>query len=295
MEQPLILDGKKAREFFSLKLKEKVSLLGFKLSLAILQIGDLEKSNAYINSKIKFANGLGVGVYHKKFSENCLEEDVVSEIEKLNEDKNCNGIILQLPIPQRFNKEKLLNLIATKKDVDGLSFESKKRRSLGEYAPYPATARGVKELLDFYGADLLGKKVAVLGRSILAGGPIAEIVSASGGLVTVCHSQTVNEEDVTKKSEIIIVAIGKPNFLNKSFFNNDRKQIVIDVGINRVAKDDISKLKEEVLDYKLVGDVDFNEVKSNLFGISPVPGGVGQMTVLALFENLYDLAVFNKG
>lgn len=292
---PKILDGKKAKEFFALKLKEKVSALDFVLNLVILQVGDREESNSYIKAKINFAKSLGVNVVHKKFKDNCTEDEIEEEIKKNNLDNNIHGVILQLPIPDGLNKNKILDLISPQKDVDGLSSKSREKRERRDYAPYPATARGVMELLDFYNIDVLNKKVAVLGRSILAGGPIAEIISKRGGIVSVCHSKTIDEEEITKNSDIIIVAIGKSNFLNKKFFNESGQQVVVDVGINRISDGKLLKLNEETTQSKIVGDVDFDDVESMLFAISPVPGGVGQMTVLALFENLFDLAIFNRG
>lgn len=294
MEDILILDGKKAKDFFTEKLQEKVLDLNLHLKMRIIQIGDRPESNAYIRSKIKFGEKIGVLVEHIKLSEVCSFEDVRGEIEKANLDKDINGVIVQMPIPESFDKQVVLDLVSPEKDVDGLSSVSKDKRMKGIYAPLPATARGVCELLDFYGIDVSSFKVAVLGRSILAGGPIAEAISSRGGIVTVCHSKTVNEEKITKDSDLIIVAIGKPNFVDLKFFRNDKTQFVLDVGINKILGNDISKMQEETPSNKFVGDVDFENVKEVVRGISPVPGGVGQMTVLALFENLFDLTVSIK-
>jgi methylenetetrahydrofolate dehydrogenase (NADP+)/methenyltetrahydrofolate cyclohydrolase len=294
MEEVLILDGKKAKGVLTEKLKEKILSSNLDLKLKIFQVGDRPESNAYINSKIKFGESVGIKVDHIKLKEQCSFEDLKSEVEKANLDKKINGIIIQLPVPESFDKQVLLDLVSPEKDVDGLTSMSKDKRSKGFYAPIPATARGVFELLQFYQIDVRKMKVAVLGRSILAGGPIAEVISSNGGLVTVCHSKTQNEEKITRESDLVVVAIGKPKFIDEKFFVPNKSQIVVDVGINKVIKDSISKMQEEIPASSFVGDVDFEGVKDLVRAISPVPGGVGQMTVLALFENLFDLTVSNK-
>ncbi|MBI2474573.1 MAG: bifunctional 5,10-methylenetetrahydrofolate dehydrogenase/5,10-methenyltetrahydrofolate cyclohydrolase, partial [Candidatus Taylorbacteria bacterium] len=206
-----------------------------------------------------------------------------------NEGIEVDGIILQLPISDHLSKHKLLDTIALSKDVDGLNSASAAiRRSGSGFAVVPATARGVMELLKYYKIDPKGKKVAVLGRSELAGGPIAEAMKKAGAKVTICHSHTYNEEDITRKSDIVAVAIGKPKFVNENFFVVGKGQVVVDVGINTVAEKNKTKLLEEVSGQKFVGDVDFDKVAPLVAAISPVPGGVGQMTVLGLFENLVD-------
>lgn len=293
----LILDGKKAREVLSGRLKENISKLSEKLTLVIIQVGEREESSAYIKSKIKFGEEIGAAVIHIKFPENVNEQEIIKKIEGLNNNKEIQGIIVQLPIPENLPKQKIIDAIAPTKDVDGLtSTVSEVRVIVNKKSIIPATARGVIELLKFYKIPIVGKKVAVLGRSILAGKPIAEVVSFEGGIVTVCHSQTPRAEEIktTRESDIIIIAIGKPQFLTKEFFTEGGNQTVVDVGINKISEGGVVKLKEEMPRVKFVGDVDFDNVKSILSAISPVPGGVGQMTVLALFENLFDCAKNNK-
>lgn len=309
----LILDGKLARSAYAMRLKSKILELPLKSKLVIIQIGDKEESNAYIKSKIKFGEDVGVEVLHIKFSELVGESEVIEKIEILNKDKSVNGIIVQLPIPDpvvdfgitqsteydakmhyRARTQKIIDAIISSKDVDGLTTFNVFARAGGDKsATIPATARGVMELLEFYKISVKDKKVAILGRSILAGNPIKEAVNFSGGIVTICHSQTSKEEEVkvTRESDIAIVAIGKPKFLTKDFFTIGKGQVVVDVGINRITNSGVEKLKEEVSKSKFVGDVDFDEVSPMVSAISPVPGGVGQMTVLALFENLYDCVV----
>ena len=285
-----ILYGKPARDYFGQVLKERVKKLRQLPSLAIIQIGRKPESNSYIQSKIKFGREIGVFVDHITLDQSVTESEVVEKIKELNEDDKVDGIIVQLPIPANLSKQKIIDTITVEKDVDGLTFANVARRSKSlKEAITPATARGVMELLKFYKIEVKGKKAAVLGRSELAGHPIAEALSSSGAKVTICHSHTYNEEEITKKSDIVVVAIGKPKFVTDKFFTAGKNQTVIDVGINVTSTPDGSpKLLEEVSGKKFVGDVDFEKVSPIVGAVSPVPGGVGQMTVLGLFENLID-------
>lgn len=301
----LILDGKRARAALAARLKERISKLSKRPVLAIIQVGNREESSAYIKSKTAFSQDIGAEVVHIKFPELASETEIIDRIKSLNDDKNINGILVQLPISENLPKEKIINSIDPKKDVDGLTDVVAKARAGGDRnAIMPATARGVMELLEFYKIRVTGKKVAVLGRSILAGAPIKEAIIFAGGMTTVCHSNTPIEEEIktTKESDIIIVAIGKPKFLTTEFFTAGANQVVVDVGINRMVSGEVLrgqtsnfgrgltslKLQEEIPQTKFVGDVDFENVAPMVSAITPVPGGVGQMTVLALFENLFD-------
>ncbi len=259
----LILDGKKARDFYTDRLAAKIRALGFSPLLAIIQVGDNPSSTSYINQKKKFGEKIGATIEHVKFPNDVSFEEIKNRIFILNGDKNVNGIIIQLPLPANLDKKTLINLISPKKDVDGLTENSKF---------IPATAKGVKSLLDFYKISVKGKKVAVLGRSILVGTPTAKLMENSGALVSVCHSKTENTRKVTRNSDIIIVAVGKARLVDETYIGKN-KPVVVDVGIS---------------DYegRLSGDVDFEKVKTLISAITPVPGGVGPMTVLSLFENL---------
>ncbi len=269
----IILDGKAARVEIAKRLKEKIFSLKIPLKLAIIQVGEKEESGAYIKQKIKFGTEVGVEVLHIKFLESVNERDIIEKIELLNEDEDVSGIIVQLPVPENLSKQKIINAILPDKDVDGLTEKVKNKRLGGDMsAVLPATARGVIELLNFYKVQIKGKKVAVLGRSILAGGPIKEAVIFEGGAPTVCHSQTPRAEEIkiTKRSDIVIVAIGKPKFLTREFFTAGAGQTVVDVGINRVISEGVLrgqtsdsergltslKLQEEIPKTKLAGDVD---------------------------------------
>lgn len=265
-----ILDGKIAREYYVNLLRDRVVELSKLLKpvvpqLAIIQVGHRTDSDSFIKSKKIFAQKIGVKEIHVQLDENVSQAELSSLIEKYNSENDVHGIIVQLPLPAHLNSNIILEKINPKKDVDGLTSQT---------TFTPATARGISHLLDFYKISLENKKVAVIGRSKLVGTPVANMCRDRGAEVTVCHKATKNIPTITQNSDIVIVAIGQPKFIGRKFFSESRKdQIVIDVGITREGD-------------TLVGDVDFEGVKDVVAMITPVPGGVGQLTVLALFENL---------
>ncbi len=265
-----ILDGKKAKEHYLEQLRTRVIFLSSIPKLVVIQVGDREDSNSYIRSKKLFAEKLGAEVVHEKLSDKVKREEIIKLIKKYNKDKTVNGIIVQLPLPEHLKADEIINEIDITKDVDGLTDNA---------VFIPATARGIKELLEFYNIKLKNKKVTILGRSKIVGKPTAKMCDNEGAKVTVCHSKTEDVPSKTKKADIVIVAIGKPHMLDNKYFTEG--QIVVDVGITRVGD-------------SLLGDVDFEKVKDIVSMITPVPGGVGQMTVLALFENLVD-SCYNSG
>ncbi len=261
-----ILDGKVAREAYTSRLIEKVKALPFIPCLVIIQVGARADSDAFIKAKKSFAQKIGVKEMHVKLDEKISQEEVLEQVKKYNEDKIVQGIIVQLPLPAHLNADVIINSIDPRKDTDGLTPNS-------QYMA--ATARGISDLLKFYEIELKDKMVTVVGQSKLVGKPIAEMCRKEGATVIVCDSKTEQVQEKTKVADILIVAIGKPNFINEKYVS--KGQTVIDVGITRQAEGS-----------SLVGDVDFQVVKDIVGMITPVPGGVGQMTVLALFENLID-------
>jgi methylenetetrahydrofolate dehydrogenase (NADP+) / methenyltetrahydrofolate cyclohydrolase len=271
-----ILDGRIVRDTLAIKLKRVITNGKLKPVLAIIQVGEREESSAYIKQKKLFAAGIGAEVKHLQFPVKVSEPRLLNMIEKLNRDERVNGIIVQLPIPKHLDESRLTSAVAKEKDVDGLVPGS----------PFtPATARGVLNLLDFYKIKIRSKRVTVVGRSRLVGAPIARALLSRDATVTVAHSQTKDLAEVTRSAEILVVAIGDPHFIGKKFLKKD--QVVVDVGIN------VKKLglKEEVMFGKktrLVGDVNFKEASKIVSAISPVPGGVGPLTVAALFQNLVE-------
>ncbi len=268
-----ILYGKPVKESIKLKLMERIKKLPYIPVLAIVSVGYRDDTSIYLKNKKIFGESVGVKVDICNFNEDITEDELVKEVEKLSFDSNVSGIIIQLPLPDHIDSNKIINLVPKAKDADGLSSVKENTESL---IITPATARGVKSLLEFYSIDVNDKKVVVLGRSRLAGFPIATVLSEMGAQVTVCHRDTPKEElpNICSSSDILISATGNPGLITKDFVNNN--QVVIDVGINR-------------LDDKIVGDVLFDEVAPLVKSITPVPGGVGLLTVVSLFENLVDL------
>lgn len=289
---PLILDGKKARESRKNTLIEKIKnrssggVVPPSPCLAIIQVGGRTDSTVYIGAKKKFASEIGVSQKHLLFPESVKQEEVLRSIEELNADASVQGIIVQLPLPTGFDKDFILNTIAPAKDVDGLSAKNVRMWSAAHEGAeaasanviWPATTRGIRELLEFYSISLKNKKVAIVGRSALVGQPTAAMCRAEGAIVTVCHRQTADLAHETQQADILIVAAGAPRLIGAAQVHPG--QVVIDVGTT-----------PDPLTGKLIGDVDFDTVSviiGDTGAITPVPGGVGQMTVLGLFENLID-------
>ncbi len=259
-----ILDGKIIRDNLVLALKQQVANLPCPPRLAIVQIGNLPESNKYIKNKIKFAEKIGALTSLHLLNNDTTEIEIIKLIEQLNADVQVNGIIVQLPLPKHLNTWKIIEHIRSDKDVDGLTSQTKF---------IPATARGVMTLLNYYQISLLNKRVVVMGQSKLVGDPIRKALESIGGQVSVVHSKTPNPKEITQQADILIVAIGKAGLVDESYIKPG--VIIVDIGINLV-------------EGNLVGDVDFGSVKNIAAAISPVPGGVGPLTVVSLFQNLLD-------
>ena len=307
-----ILSGLVARGELKKPLAAKIKALqekrgGVPLTLAIIHVGDRADSTSYINGKKKFAAEIGAVVKIINFEEGIDQENIIAEIEKLNKEKEVDGIIVQLPLPNNLDTQVILDAVNLTKDADATSsinvkkwtvqglplYENTRATLVREYKGYPctsqgeplypATARGVGELFDFYKISLKDKKVCVVGRSNLVGTPIAALCRAKGALVTVCHSKTTDLVKETLAANVIICAVGKAGLITAEHVHGG--QVIVDVGLSRVMVDEKAKL---------VGDVDFEKVKEVIGengAITPVPGGVGPMTVLSLFENLVDCAI----
>ena len=243
------------------------------LALAIISIGNDDASNVYIKQKQKIADFLNVKINIYKY-ENTTDEEILELIDKLNNDNNTNGIIVQLPIPSYLDKYLILNSINPSKDVDGLTSINYGKLLQGLDTLIPCTPKAIIDILDYYNIDVNGKNVLVIGRSNLVGKPIATLLTNRDATVTIAHSKTSNLKELCLKSDIIISAVGKVNLITEYMVNNN--VCIIDVGINYDENN------------KLCGDVDFNNVKDKCSYITPVPGGVGPMTVYELFNNLYE-------
>jgi methylenetetrahydrofolate dehydrogenase (NADP+)/methenyltetrahydrofolate cyclohydrolase len=261
---PKLLDGRVVASGIAIKLKKQMAGASKVPTLAIIQVGDLAASSVYIKRKIKFAEEIGAKVKHLKFSKNISSAQLLGEVMKLNVDSNVHGIIVQLPLPTKLDAQAIIETIDPRKDVDGL-------RTGSDYMP--ATARGVMALLDYYEIPLVGAKAVVVGRSALVGKPIALALLAANATVTVCHRQTKDLASETSRADLLIVAAGAPKLIKQKHVQ--KGQVIIDVGLTATDKG-------------LMGDVDRNSVDTIAKSISPVPGGVGPMTVASLFLNLWE-------
>ena len=267
----MILDGKTISNKIREEIKSKTKTFLIKPTLTVIQIGNDEASNIYINAKRKASESIGFNFIHIKFNAETLEQEIINKIIELNNDSYVNGILIQLPIPKKFNQYKLLNLINKDKDVDGLTDINMGMLFKNYNNLVPCTPNGIIKLLDEYKIDLKGKYAVVVGKSNLVGKPLAMLLLQKGSTVTICHSKTKDLGYFTKQADILISAVGKKNLITKDMVKDDA--IVIDVGINRV-------------DGKLYGDVDFEDIKDIASYITPVPGGVGPMTVAMLLSNV---------
>ena len=266
-----IIDGKKIRNEILEDLKKQVKQYMIKPCLAVIQIGDDEASNTYIKAKEKACTEIGIYFKHIKFSETTKEIEVINKILELNNDEYVHGILLQLPLPEGFNQDKLINYIARNKDVDGLTDINIGKIFNNKQGLVSCTPQGIMKLLEYEKIDIEGKNVTIVGRSNLVGKPLLGLMLNKNATVTICHSKTENLKKHTKNADILVVAVGKKHFITEDMVKDDT--IIIDVGINRE-------------NGKLYGDVDYDKVKTKAKKITPVPGGVGPMTVAMLMTNV---------
>ena len=268
-----ILDGKKLSQLLAVKLAKKIKKFKIKPKLVIIQIGDLAESNTYIKNKKIFAEKIGVEALHKKYPNNVRERRIISCILKNNRDPSVHGVMVQLPAPKRLDIEKILESIEPKKDVDGLTSINTKHLFDNNEAFVPATAKGIIGLLEEYKIKLNGTKIVIVGQSSLVGRSAMLALLNKGATVTMCHKDTRNLEKETKRADILITAVGYPKLITRKHIS--KNQIVVDIGIN-------------ITKNKIIGDVDYEKVRKVVKAITPVPGGVGPMTVASLFQNLLE-------
>ena len=269
-----IIDGKEISKTIREELKQEIKTYMIKPCLAVIQIGNDPASDMYINAKEKACNETGIYFKYVKFEETAKEIEVINKIIELNNDEYVNGILLQLPLPQKFNNEKLINYIARNKDVDGLTDINAGKLINNKNGIIPCTPRGIMELLNAYNIEISGKNVVIVGRSNLVGKPLMSLFLNKDATVTICHSMTKNLSDFTKNADILVVAVGKKHLITADMVKDDA--VVIDVGINR--END-----------KIYGDVDYKEVSKKASYVTPVPGGVGPMTVAMLLKNVNEI------
>lgn len=267
----MLLDGKQLSNKIKEQLKTKLDNYQNKPCLAVIQVGDDEASNVYIKSKAKACSTVGIDFIHEKYESNVEEQEIIDKIIQLNNDDNVNGILLQLPIPKHLNQQKLLNSIDKNKDVDGLTDINMGLLFKGNNNLVPCTPQGIIALLKEYNIDIVSKHAVIVGKSNLVGKPLAILLMQEGATVTICHSKTTNLKEFTKQADILISAVGQKDLITKDMVKQN--SVVIDVGINRV-------------EGKLYGDVDFETIKNIVSYITPVPGGVGPMTVAMLLSNV---------
>ena len=267
----MILDGRKIKNLILDEVKEEVIGLGVKLKLVIIQVGNDNASDVYVKQKFNMCNYVGFCFEHIKLDSNVNIEYLVNLINDLNNDNSVTGILVQLPLPSNIDKDKVLNTISYLKDVDGLSNVNKEKLVSVEDGLFPCTPLGVMELLNRYNITVNGKNVVIIGRSELVGKPLSTMIRNNGGNVTLCHSKTEDISIYTRNADIIISAVGKIKVLTGNMVRDGA--IVVDVGINR-------------FENGICGDVDFESVKDKCSYITPVPGGVGPMTVAMLAKNI---------
>ena len=244
---------------------------GITPALAVILVGNDPASAVYVRNKHKGCLEVGMRSIEITMPEETTEEELFAIIDELNSDASVNGILVQLPLPKHISEEKVINRISPAKDVDAFHPINVGKITIGNYDFLPCTPAGIMELLDYYKVDIQGKECVVLGRSNIVGKPMALLLLAKNGTVTVCHSRTQNLAEVTKRADILVVAIGKPKFVGVDMVKPGA--VVVDVGINRLP------------DGKLCGDVDFDAVSEITSLITPVPGGVGPMTIAMLLNN----------
>lgn len=261
------------------EIRNKILANNIKPKLAVILANNLESSKSYVLSKRKKAEALGILQEEYIYDKNVTEDEIITKINELNSDDSVNGILVQLPLYEHLNENNILNSVSSKKDVDGFTSSNLGSLINHDESVIPCTPKGILMILDELKVNVEGKNVVILGRSKIVGRPLAELMISRGATVTVCNSNTVNQEYYTKNADILIVAIGKSKYVTKDMVKEN--SIVIDVGINKESG-------------KIIGDVDYENIKNLVKYVTPVPGGVGLTTVISLMDNLVELAIRNK-
>lgn len=286
--ETLLLKGKLITKNIYQDLKERIEILEKKPVLYVFIVGEDSASLSYIRAKEKASEKVGILTKTIKFPDTIAENELIDNLVKIIKADDPDGVLVQFPLPEHISEEKIIEIIPPQKDVDGFHPYNLGRLLRNLRSHYPCTPMGVMEMLKYYDFDLKGKKIAIIGRSLLVGKPLSIMLSAKGidSTVTICHSRTRDISEITKKSDIIIAAVGKPNILTKDMVSENA--VIIDVGVNRINLPDSKK------GYKLVGDTDFDNLYGFVRAITPVPGGVGPLTVAMLMKNTYEAAEKNQ-
>lgn len=269
-----IINGKEVSAQVKARVSEEVASLkneGIETCLAVILVGDDPASAVYVNNKKKACEFCGIRSLEYVLPCSTSQEELEALVRKLNGDNSVNGILCQLPLPGHINEKRVLNLIDPKKDVDAFHPENVGHIMIGDYSFLPCTPAGIMEMLKSENIGLDGKNCVIIGRSNIVGKPMAMLMLKENATVTVCHSHTVNLKEIVKNADVVVAAVGKPGFVTADMLRDGA--VVIDVGINRTP------------DGKLCGDVDFENCKEKASYITPVPGGVGPMTIATLMQN----------
>ena len=270
----MIIDGKKEAAILREEIKNEIANLKKKTNkvpgLTVILIGEFAPSQIYVRNKEKNSKEVGINSNVLKYPSDVSEDEILNKIQELNKDKNISGILVQLPLPEQINKEKIINAINPLKDVDGFNPVNVGNLASGYKAIVPCTPLGCLLLIKKVEKNLTGKHAVIIGRSNLNGKPMAQLLLKENCTVTVVHSKTKNLQNECLKADILVAAVGVPNLVKKDWVKSDA--VVIDVGINKV-------------DNKIIGDVNFKEIKDKVRAITPVPGGVGPMTIACLLSN----------
>ena len=281
----ILIDGKATSLAMKEELKEKIAAFaaknGFVPGLTVIIVGDDPASAVYVRNKENACAAVGIKSQTHRLPKETTEEELLALIRSLNADASVHGILVQLPLPKQISEERVLATISPSKDVDAFHAENVGHIMIGNYQFLPCTPAGVMALLDRYGIAVEGKNCVVIGRSNIVGKPQAMLLLEKNGTVTICHSRTKNLADITRQADIIVAAVGRPRFLRADMVKEGAT--VIDVGINRLP------------DGTLCGDVDFEAVEKKAYAITPVPGGVGPMTVTMLLYNTLTAAEKSLG
>ncbi|MDD6811675.1 MAG: bifunctional methylenetetrahydrofolate dehydrogenase/methenyltetrahydrofolate cyclohydrolase FolD [Lachnospiraceae bacterium] len=280
---PQIIDGKLISTQIKEELKEKVAALkaeGTSICLAVIQVGNDPASSVYVNNKKKACAYIGIESLSYELPEDTTQEELLSLIGELNDRKDVNGILVQLPVPKHIDEDAIIKAIDPKKDVDGFHPQSVGTLCIGQPGFVSCTPAGIIQLLKRSGIEIAGKECVVIGRSNIVGKPMALLLLRENGTVTVAHSRTKDLKEVTKRADILVVAVGKPKMITREYVKEGA--VVIDVGIHRNEAN------------KLCGDVDYDDVAPVCSAITPVPGGVGPMTIAMLMHNCVESAALNR-
>lgn len=274
-----IIDGKEVSKTIKNKVKEEIMVNNYKPCLLVIMVGNNPASLVYISSKEKACNKAGIEARTIMLPENTSQKELIDVIEKANNDKTVHAILVQLPLPNHMDTKEVIDTIKPEKDVDGLTSTNQGKLVLGNASIIPCTPKGILSLFDAYNIDLTGKNAVVIGRSSLVGKPTALVMLQRNATVTMAHSKTKNLKEICLNSDIIVCAVGKPKLITADMVKEGA--IVIDVGINRVYD-------------TIVGDVDYYNVSKLASRITPVPGGVGPMTIASLLENVVECYKIQK-